>query len=167
MTETETQTIEEATQEPAVAEETPQETAEAPEAPDAAEDQQQEQEAEKPSNREARYRRQLRETEAERDTLRGRVEALQRGEVARLAAAEEIKAEALWASGAQLADLLAEDGTVDAAKVDAAIKAAAESLGLETRGSRLARGLVVRSEGGNPAAGRVGSGWADAFTPKD
>lgn len=77
----------------------------------------------------AKYRRRLRETEAERDRLTQQVEALQRSEVERQAAAEQIKPAALW-SVTELADLLAEDGTVDADKLTAGLKSAREVLGL-------------------------------------
>lgn len=77
----------------------------------------------------AKYRRRLREAEAQRDQLAGQVEAMQRAEVERLATADGLKPAALWA-GAELAGLLADDGTVDGAKVSAAIEAAREQLGI-------------------------------------
>lgn len=96
-------------------------------------------------NREAaRYRRRLRETEQERDRLTQQVEALQRSEVERAAAAEQIKPAALW-SVTELADLLAEDGTVDADKLTAGIKSARDVLGLPAP-----RRNHVPGEGRNP-----------------
>lgn len=92
--------------------------------------------ADKPTvsaNREAaRYRRQLRETESERDTLRDRLAALQRAEIERLAgtAAKLAAPSAIWASGVQLADLLDGDGQVDPERVAAAAEQAAQRLGL-------------------------------------
>ena len=77
----------------------------------------------------AKYRRRLREAEAQRDQLAGQVEAMQRAEVERLAEADGLKPAALWA-GAELAGLLADDGTVDGARVSAAIEAAREQLGI-------------------------------------
>lgn len=77
----------------------------------------------------AKYRRRLRAAEAERDALKGTVEAMQRAEVERLATADGLKPAALWA-GAELAGLLGDDGTVDGAKVAAAIGAAREQLGI-------------------------------------
>ena len=65
------------------------------------------------SNREARYRRQLRDAEAERDTLRGQVETLQRAEAERVAAAHLARPEGLWAAGTALPDLLDDEGDVD------------------------------------------------------
>ncbi|NYI78709.1 hypothetical protein [Nocardioides panzhihuensis] len=113
-------------------------------------------------NREAaKYRRRLRDTEADRDRLASQVEALQRTEINRLAVAEGIKAEALWASGATLAELLADDGNVDPAKVTKAAKAAVEILGLNQR-----RGLRVPLEGRNTGTPKLQERtFADAFKP--
>ncbi len=90
------------------------------------------QQTEDTGNREAaKYRRRLRDTEAERDQLAQRVESMQRTEVERLAAVALLKEpRALWAAGTELADLLAEDGTVDPEKVTAAIKHTREHLGI-------------------------------------
>lgn len=78
----------------------------------------------------AKYRRRLREAEAERDQLAERVESLQRAEVERAATADGLRPAALWASGVELANLLADDGTVDGPKVLAAIEASREELGI-------------------------------------
>ncbi|MHA7652957.1 hypothetical protein ACX9NE_25330 [Mycobacterium sp. ML4] len=78
----------------------------------------------------AKYRRRLREAEAQRDELAARVESLQRAEVERLATAGRLQPAALWASGVELADLLTDDGTVNASKVSAAIEASREQLGI-------------------------------------
>lgn len=83
----------------------------------------------------AKYRRRLRETESERDTLAAQVEALQRAAIEAQAANEAIKPAALWASGVQLAELLTDNGTVDTEKVMAACTTARELLGLGPRGS--------------------------------
>src|SRR5690242_16579084 len=66
----------------------------------------------------ARYRRRLRETEKERDTLLSRVESLQRGEVERLAASKLADPADVWRDGASLGDLLGDDGNIDPAAVD-------------------------------------------------
>lgn len=65
----------------------------------------------------AKYRRRLRDTEAERDGLRSRLETLQRAEAERLAADHLADGTDLWLAGAQLADMLDDDGNLDAAKV--------------------------------------------------
>ncbi|WP_142391347.1 hypothetical protein [Mycobacterium sp. ENV421] len=83
-----------------------------------------------PGREAAKYRRRLRDTEAERDALAARVEALQRAEVERQATVGGLKPAALWASGTELAGLLGDDGTVDESKVSAAIAGARESLGI-------------------------------------
>jgi hypothetical protein len=95
----------------------------------------------------ARYRRQLREVERERDGLQERLETLQRAEVNRLAAETYrntktgpwgstttygggIKPEALWASGVQLSALLDAKGDIDVTKVRSAVSAAAAMFGI-------------------------------------
>ena len=78
----------------------------------------------------AKYRRRLRETEAERDALAARVEALQRAEVERVAADTLARPEALWAAGTDLAALLTEDGAVDPEAVAQAVTDARDRLGL-------------------------------------
>jgi hypothetical protein len=78
----------------------------------------------------AKYRRKLRAAETERDRLSEQVASLQRSEVERLATADGLRPAALWASGPELAYLLADNGTVDAAKVSAAVAAAREQLGI-------------------------------------
>ena len=87
----------------------------------------------KPGKEAAKYRKQLREAEAERDTLRHNVEALQRQIVEDLAHREHrvIKPAALWkADGFTIAELVGEDGRIDPAKVTAAVTAAVDALGL-------------------------------------
>ncbi len=75
------------------------------------------------ANREAAaYRRRLRDTEAERDALAGRVEALQRREAERIAAEHLADPTDLWLLDDDLGALLT-DGDVDLTKVVAAAKA--------------------------------------------
>jgi hypothetical protein len=92
----------------------------------------------------AKYRRRLRAAETERDRLSEQVVSLQRAEVERLATADDLRPAALWASGVELADLLTDDGTVDAAKVSAAIGVAREQLGIP---GPPPRGNFVKNEG--------------------
>ncbi|RVW01320.1 hypothetical protein [Rhodococcus xishaensis] len=68
----------------------------------------------------ARYRRQLRDTEAERDTLRDRVTAYERREAEQLAV-ELADPRDLWVAGIDLDDLRGDNGTIDYAKVAAAV----------------------------------------------
>lgn len=115
------------------------------------------------SNREAaKYRRRLRDTEADRDRLATQVEALQRAEIDRLATAEGIKPEALWASGANLAEMLTTDGTVDPDRVTIAANAAEQTLGLNRR----RRGNHVPAEGRQVAHALPKRSFADAFKPR-
>jgi hypothetical protein len=115
---------------------------------------------ETPSKREARYRTQLREAEAERDQLRTTVETIQRAEVERVASQTIKKPEALWANGAELASLIDEHGAVDAAAVTAAAEAARDTLGLQPirHGYVPTEGRVV----GQPAPANA---WESAFKP--
>jgi hypothetical protein len=76
-----------------------------------------------------RYRTQLRAAEAERDELRATIEGLQRSTVEAHLHGTGVKPEALWAV-AKPADLLADDGTVDASLLHAAMQRARDTLGL-------------------------------------
>lgn len=121
-------------------------------------------ETEPQSKREARYRTQLREAEAERDTLTARVEALQRAEVERLASDLIEKPAALWTAGVDLADLTDDDGAIDPDKVTDAVKAAQSDLGLQGSQKALRAGPVVPLEGTSTHRGSSGTDpWKSAF----
>ncbi|MFA7511858.1 MAG: hypothetical protein WCZ29_15370 [Mycolicibacterium vanbaalenii] len=64
-----------------------------------------------------KYRQRAQAAEAERDTLRTRLESMQRNEVERLAAEHLKDGTDLWRDGAQLADLLDDDGNIDPDKI--------------------------------------------------
>lgn len=66
----------------------------------------------------------LRDTEAERDTLRDQLDSLRRAEVVRHATGENALADGgdLERAGVQVADLLGDDGTVDPVKVGVAVQ---------------------------------------------
>lgn len=115
------------------------------------------------SRRDRRYREQLRAAEAERDTLRQNVEAMQRREVERLAAEHLTKPAALWTAGVDLASLIGEDGTVDPERVLVAAQDARQQLGLEDPQAKLRRGPVVPREGTTVQSGGKSSSWNDAF----
>ncbi|SDD18388.1 hypothetical protein [Actinokineospora iranica] len=66
----------------------------------------------------AKYRRQLRAAETERDQLAGVVEGLQRAEVERIAATRLDVAADVWRFGAELSELVTDTGVIDTAKVD-------------------------------------------------
>lgn len=118
-----------------------------------------------PNQEAAKWRRQLREAEAERDGLRTRVEAMQRSEVERLAAGRLSKPESLWkAEGVTLADLLGEDGNVDPEKVEEAVTLAVDSLGLTQLPAHLqpaVRGAHVPSEGRHTGRPTASASWQE------
>lgn len=111
----------------------------------------------------AKYRRRLREAEAERDTLAARVEALQRAEVERAAADALARPEALWAAGTELGDLLTEDGTVDPQRVAQAAAEARDRLGLAPA-RRTPR--ADPTQGGHGVTVEPAPRFEDAFTPR-
>jgi len=72
----------------------------------------------------AKYRRRLREVEAERDTLSSTLQAARRREVDRLSSATLADPDDLHVLGqVDVGELLDDDGHVDAGKVDVAVKA--------------------------------------------
>lgn len=101
------------------------------------------------ANREAaKYRRKLREVEAERDRLAQQVEALQRAEIERLSYDKHhVKGEVLWAAGYTVTDLIGDDGRPDESKVAAAADAAAERFGIRQIDRN---GAYVPAEGRTP-----------------
>lgn len=92
------------------------------ETPNATDDTEPAAEASKPGQEAARYRRQLRSAEADRDALKARLETFQTREVERLATGPGVLAlgSDLWRSTA-LPDLLDPEGNVDPEKVTAAV----------------------------------------------
>lgn len=110
-----------------------------------------------------KIRARAREAEAERDTLRVRVERLQLREVETIAARHLADAsDLLLIGGVTLDGLVGDDGEVDAAAVVAACKAL-----VETRGERFARRRTtsVSPDGGvrGTAVGRVPATLAEAL----
>lgn len=107
----------------------------------------------------ARYRTQLRAAEAERDTLAARVDALHRSAVERLVADRLAAPADLFDVGqADLADLLDDDGNLDAAAVDqhvADLLATRPGLARDAGPRRLDLGQGVR--GSTPG----GASWSD------
>ncbi|MCV7055506.1 hypothetical protein [Mycolicibacterium gilvum] len=65
-----------------------------------------------------KYRRRAQTAEAERDTLKARLEILQRGEVERLVADRLADPADVWRDGATLDTLLDDDGNIDPKRVD-------------------------------------------------
>jgi hypothetical protein len=75
----------------------------------------------RPGSEAARHRVRAREAEQQRDQLAGRLAAVQRAEVSRLVSEHLADATDLVGPDYDVAALLAEDGTVDADKVDAVV----------------------------------------------
>lgn len=107
----------------------------------------------------AKYRRRLREAEQQRDELAARVSALQRRQAEAMLPAA-VKPAAVWAV-TELADVLDDDGLVDAAKLDAAVTAAREHFGI----TKPAKGTFVPGVGNQPDGRPRADGWKQAFTP--
>lgn len=123
-----------------------------------------EDDAGKASKEAAKYRHQLRATEAERDGLAARLASVQRSQVDAQVTGAGVKPEALWAAGVELEDLLTDDGTVDPAKVSDAIAGARETFGIET--GRPYRGIKGMTSGARINV-PVKSSWEGAFAPND
>lgn len=95
----------------------------------------------------ARYRRKLRDTEAERDALAERIETLQRREIERLASRIVKQGAAVWLAGDTVEAFLDEDGDIDPDKV-AEVARRMRTLYAVAGATKL---LHVPREGGNPA----------------
>lgn len=105
----------------------------------------------------ARYRRQLRDTEGERDALRGRVEAMQRTDIERIAGKDLAVASDLWLA-TSLPDLLDDEGNVDQTKVsEATAKILTDRPGLR-------RAAPVDFDGGpRSSVPAPGPSWGELF----
>lgn len=113
----------------------------------------------------AKLRKRAQAAEAERDQLRDQLEALQRQQVDQQVTAAGIKSAAVWAAGTELAELLAEDGTIDAEAVTAAIERAHAELGVTPVGKG---GAPIPGATDRPTAfpQDAGQQFAQAFAPK-
>lgn len=113
----------------------------------------------------ARYRRQLRDVEAERDQLLEQVKTLRTVEVERLVSAAHLKPAALWAAGSTLDDLVDDEGKPDPDKISAAVARAKESLGIPDR-LRAASPGSGGNRGDDIEAEDASREWKQAFTPR-
>lgn len=112
-------------------------------------------------NREAaRYRRALREVEADRDTYRDRLGALRRQIIEEKSGL--LRPAALWAAGLNPDDYFTEEGTLDKAALAPAIAEATDRLGLALAPRTPA---PDPSQGARPTVLPERDQWADAFTP--
>jgi hypothetical protein len=109
----------------------------------------------------AKWRRKLRDTEAERDRYASRLAEIQRGSVETLLVGESVAFDALEATGATLTNLLDAEGQVDPDKVRGAAQHARNVLGIDRHA-----GLFVPAEGRIPPA-PAGSTFSAAFAPRD
>jgi hypothetical protein len=116
-------------------------------------------------NREAaRYRTKLREAEAERDRLASAVTTYQRRDAEALVGSRLLSPGDLWVAGAKLEDLLADDGTVDPAKVDAAVATVLEARPhWKPQGPRVPRDM---GQGRRESSSGGGASWADVIAPR-
>ncbi|MEU7764355.1 hypothetical protein AB0B25_04450 [Nocardia sp. NPDC049190] len=116
-------------------------------------------------NREAaKYRRQLRDTEAERDSLRERVTTYERAEVERLVADHLADPADLWVSGVELDALRGKDGAIDQDKVKTAV---AELLEQRPHWQKRLKPLAPPASlvsGATGTSDRLGTSWSDAFS---
>lgn len=108
------------------------------------------------SNREAaKYRRQLRDTETERDGLRDQLTALRRQVVE--SASGLARPQALWLTDLDVNTLFTDEGTLDTARTTEAVARISSELGLREK---------PRTPAPDPSQGMVGlppssSSWAD------
>jgi hypothetical protein len=124
-----------------------------------------------PRGRAAAYRKRAQEAEAAREAaearageLAGQLQQLQRAQVEQAATAAGIKPAALFAV-ADLAGLLDDAGLPDPAKINAAVKAAREQLGIKPPTTAEFRRRGMLSGAGVPPPRK--DGWAAAFARRD
>jgi len=108
----------------------------------------------------AKYRRQLREAEAERDGLRTAMTNLQRQQVEDIARREHHLSvpAAVWKAGVEVQSLLGADGALDADLVSAAITAAVTDLGLRVNKPS---GLPAAPNAGRESTSKTGPTWGE------
>jgi hypothetical protein len=114
-----------------------------------------------PNHEAAKYRIRLREAEAQRDALAAQLDALRRDQIGAIATTMGIKPAALWASGAELNNLLTEGGAIDTTKVREAADAARTELGITKRPPSMA-GLSSGTMKPPPPR----DAFRDAFVPR-
>ncbi|MBX7434567.1 hypothetical protein JDV09_21060 [Mycobacterium sp. Y57] len=115
---------------------------------------------EESSNKEAaKWRRKLRDAEAQRDRLAATVEALQRSQIDAIADSAGVRPAAVHAVAA-LSDMVGDDGAVDPRKVADAVKQARDTLGVQTKGA------PVPGVGNVPNILPNPNRWESAFKPR-
>lgn len=114
-------------------------------------------------NEAAKYRRQLRDTEAERDALQEQVGAL-RKTIADTALGELLeRPEGFWATGATPESFFTEEGTLDLDALKNAVSEASTTFGLAQPGLSFERegGLGVKGTNPTPTAS-----WQQVISPE-
>jgi len=123
------------------------------------------------ANEARKYRHRAQAAEAERDALRGRLEHMQRSQVERLASAKLTDASDIWRDGAELADLLDENGNIDHSKVDrlaSTLVDAHRHWGVHHQSQRNMFNYGMLSGATPPDnLSKRGSGWTSAFSPRE
>ncbi|QOW00620.1 hypothetical protein RCF27_10240 [Rhodococcus pyridinivorans] len=108
----------------------------------------------------AKYRKQLRAAEKDRDAALAQLETMRRDVIDDLIEREhKIKPAAFWANGNTVDAMLDEDGRIDRAAVAAAVDDAVRTLGLHPPA-----GVYVPSEGNTPDLSSFTT-WADMLNP--
>ncbi len=122
--------------------------------------------ADKPGREAAKYRRQLREVEAERDELRATLDHVQHAEVERATGDRLVSHELLWIDGHKASEFYSKNGQIDPAKLDARVQQVRDKFG-DGVFTKPQRGPFVPNEGRQPRNPGAGSGskFADAFKP--
>ncbi|MBF6298038.1 hypothetical protein IU459_10815 [Nocardia amamiensis] len=116
-----------------------------------------------PNREAAKWRKQLRTVEAERDGLRERVTAFERAEVERLAADRLADPADLWTGGVDLESLRGKDG-IDAAKVGKAVDAILRSHPHWQRAQKQRPAVgSLRSGATGASVDSLGTSWAEVF----
>ncbi|GAB93158.1 hypothetical protein [Gordonia rhizosphera] len=112
------------------------------------------------SRESAKYRSERNAAREERDALKARVEAMQKAMVAKAVEAQGYKSAAFFAGNAgSVAELIAEDGSVDTEKLTAAIEVVRQDFNL----APVSRAPQVDPSLGQSNAGTADDSWVNAF----
>lgn len=115
----------------------------------------------------AKYRRRLRDTEAERDALKDQLTTMRRQAVDQAVAehGRGVTSAAMWAAGVEVDELIGDDGSIDTTKVLDAIESTRTTLGIASMPAGPSSdgqgntGVLIHQPGS-------ASGWVDAFSPE-
>jgi hypothetical protein len=136
---------------------------EAPQGDEQAAHEQEDQSTDKGSREAAKYRRQLRDVEAERDLLQTSLDSMRRQHVEAIIQEVGYTPEAVLLS-IKMSELLAEDGTIDADLVKTITRETATRLGLKMTGPSFPKPDPF--QGGDGRSPSLPDQWVTAFTPK-